>query len=142
MGEFVSVPASSRTRDGSVEGTPSMRQIALIVFTLAVMASSSAAHAQAERANDASLLLRTASFGATMETAVTYVLTEYEPDRWIVYAQYAAPSSVNWMVIQAPMGGPNAGYIVFLNGENETMTLDVLNIDQCYGTTGEIRIGW
>lgn len=95
-----------------------------------------------ERANNASLLLRSASFGATMETAITYQLSEYEPGHWIAQAQYAEPSSVNWMVVSAPMGGPNAGYIVFVNGENEMMTLDVLAIDECYGTTGEIRIGW
>lgn len=77
-----------------------------------------------------------------MDTAVTYVLTEYQPGRWLANAQYAPPGALNWMVIAAPMGGPNAGYVQFLNGEHETMTLDVLEIDECYGTTGEIRIGW
>jgi hypothetical protein len=119
-----------------------MRYPVILLLVFALLSATCSVGAQVERANDASLLLRTASFGATAETAVTYVLTEYEPDRWIVYAQYAPPSSLNWMVIEAPMGGPKAGYILFANGENETMTLDVLKIDQCYGTTGEIRIGW
>jgi hypothetical protein len=115
-----------------------MRLLALLL-TLALALP---ALGQMDRANDASLLLRTASFGATMETSITYVLTEYQPGQWIAQAQNAPPSSLNWMVIQAPMGGPNAGYIVFLNGEQEKMTIDVLKIDECYGTTGEMRIGW
>lgn len=117
-----------------------MRGFAIALLLLATL--SAPTWAQEERANNASLLLRTASFGATMETAITYVLTEYEPGHWIANAQYAPPSTLNWMVVAAPMGGPNAGYIQFLNGEHETMTVDVLQIDECYGTTGEIRIGW
>jgi hypothetical protein len=119
-----------------------MRQTLLLLFCAFLFAASPPLLAQEERAHNATLLLRTASFGATMETAVTYQLAEYQPGRWIAHAQYAEPSTVNWMVIAAPMGGPNAGYVQFLNSENETMTIDVLLIDQCYGTTGEIRIGW
>ena len=116
-----------------------MRYLCTVLLSLFLLMP---AAAQVERANNASLLLRSASFGATMETAITYQLSEYEPGHWVAQAQYAEPSAVNWMVVSAPMGGPNAGYIVFVNGENEMMTLDVLTIDECYGTTGEIRIGW
>ena len=98
--------------------------------------------AQIERINDANLLMRAASFGVTIGTPTTYVLTEYSPGHWIAQAQDTPPSSLNWAVKEAPMGGPNAGYIVFVNGENEVMTVDVLTIDECYGTTGRLRNGW
>lgn len=113
-----------------------------LLLTLLMLGCLLPAWGQMDRASDASVLLRAASFGATMGTATVYLLSEYEPDRWIVQAQLGAPSSVAWAVKDAPMGGPNAGYVVFVNGENETMTLDVLKIDTCFGTTGEIRIGW
>ena len=97
---------------------------------------------QAERAVDATVLLRTASFGAHADSPLTYVFSEYQPDRWIVWAQNAPPSTVNWMVLDSPMGGANAGYIRFANSKKEVMTLDVLKIDACYGPGGDIRIGW
>lgn len=95
-----------------------------------------------ERATDAAVLMRTASFGAHADTVLTYVFTEYAPDRWVVQAQNAPLSKVNWMVLDAPMGGPNAGYVRFANSDKEVMTLDVLKIDVCYGPAGDIRIGW
>lgn len=115
-------------------------------FVLSLLAASillaAPALAQVERVNDASLLLRSASFGATMNTAVTYQLVEYQPGRWMVHAQYEPPGTLNWLVMESPMSGPNAGYVKFANGQKETITLDVLKIDYCYGTTGEVRVGW
>ncbi len=111
----------------------------LLAATLLLIAP---AFAQIERVNDASLLLRAASFGATMNTAITYQLVEYQPGRWMVHAQYEPPSTLNWLVMDSPMSGPNAGYVRFANGQKETITLDVLKIDYCYGTTGEVRVGW
>ena len=113
-----------------------------LILSLLLCLTSLPALAQVERSNDASLLLRAASFGATIGTNTTYLLSEYQPDHWVVQAQTAPPSKVNWAVTQAPMGGARAGYIVFVNGDKETLTIDVLKIDECYGTTGEIRIGW
>jgi hypothetical protein len=123
-------------------GMPQPLRKTILLVVLALLAFCPPACAQLERANDASLLLRTASFGQTMGSSTTYVLTEYQPDHWIVQAQNSPPSSLNWAVTAAPMGGANAGYVVFTNGENESMTLDVLKIDECYGTSGDIRIGW
>lgn len=114
----------------------------LLSLLAASMLLTSPSVAQIERVNDASLLLRAASFGASMNTAITYQLVEYEPGRWIVHAQYSPPSATNWLVLESPMSGPGAGYVKFANGERETIILDVLKIDSCYGTTGEVRVGW
>lgn len=95
-----------------------------------------------ERAYDATLLMRTATFGAPADVPTTYRLHEYQEGRWVIHATPSPLTSETWTVVEAPMGGPRAGYVTFANSEKETKTLDVLTIDQCYGITGEVRIGW
>lgn len=112
--------------------------IALVLFQLALPGLAQ----EIERTNNASLLMRSAAFATDMGPGICYTLLETEPGHWVAYAQRGQLTSVTWTVVSSPMSGPNAGYVTFINGENEKLTLDVLEIDTCYGVSGEIRIGW
>ena len=117
--------------------------VRLLIVALIALSLLSPLEAQSiERTNRAELLMRSASFGTDIGPGICYTLMETSPGHWVAYAQRGELSPVTWAVVASPMSGPNAGYVTFVNGENEKLTLDVLEIDTCYGVTGEIRIGW
>lgn len=114
----------------------------LLFASLFLLFPHSVSAQEIERTNNASLLMRSAAFATDMGPGICYTLLEAEPGHWIAYAQRGQLTAVTWAVVSSPMSGPNAGYVTFINGENEKLTLDVLEIDTCYGVSGEIRIGW
>jgi len=86
--------------------------------------------------------MRSAAFGTDIGPGVVYTLVEIQPGRWAAYAQRGQPGEGTWTVESSPMSGPRAGYVTFINSKNEKLTLDVLQIDSCYGFSGDLRIGW
>ncbi len=119
----------------------SIKQILAGLLTLLVLGTAASSQ-EIERTQNANLLMRSASFGSDISLGTIYTLVETLPGRWVAYAQRGELSSVTWRVIESPMSGAKAGYVTFLNGENEKLVLDVLEIETCYGITGEIRVGW
>lgn len=111
-------------------------------FWCLIVSSCGAQIEAGKRSGDASILLRAASFGATIDSKTTYVLSEYEPGLWVAQAQLTPVSEDHWIVKEAPMYGDHAGFITFYNSLGKKLVLDVLKITTCYGTAGEIRIGW